>query len=177
MTISDKPDIIDTLRAEGFEAKKKGKYYWTLCPLHPENNASFKINPEKQSFRCFGCNEHGDVITFIQKYKDLSFKHALAYLKINDNGQKYFKPRQKETRKRELLREYRQWLSDYRDFLCDILWKLDQSKKKAKTMKAVEALAFHYHSAHIWEHQLEILFSKDEEAKFELYEELRYGRK
>lgn len=174
MSIIQKPDIIDTLKVEGVEFKRRGINYWALCPFHIEKTPSFKADPERQSFHCFGCGISGDVITFIQKYKSLSFRDALAYLGINGNKRK-IKPDPKVNRKRELVQEYRLWLDKYTDFLCDVLRRLDQAKLKARTMKQVEAMAFHYHSELIWEHHLEILLGKDEKAKFELYKEVRYG--
>jgi DNA primase len=38
------------------------------------------ISPERQVFRCFGCGESGDAISFIQKMEGLSFPEALKIL-------------------------------------------------------------------------------------------------
>ncbi len=174
MTTLEKPNIIDTLLSEGIELKQRGKDFWASCPLHQERTPSFEIDPERQTFHCFGCNEHGDVITFIQKYKGLSFKDSLCYLGI-DSSRK-IKPDTRVIRKRELIQQYQQWIDDYTNFLCNVLRRLDIAKMKAKTMKQVEAMAFHYHSEHIWEYHLDILLSKDEIAKFEIYKEVMYGK-
>jgi DNA primase len=173
--MTNKPDIVEIIITEGVELKKRGRYYWSLCPLHSERTASFKVDPDRQSFYCFGCQEHGDVITFIQRYKGLCFKDALAYLGINGKQKRNSNPR--EVKKRELIQEYRQWLDSYTNFLCDVLRRLDQAKLKAKTLKEIETMAFHYHSEPIWEHHLETLLGNDERAKFELYKELRYGKR
>jgi len=170
-----KPDITDTLKTEGIELMQRGKSLWALCPLHSENTRSFKVDSAKQTFYCFGCNEHGDVITFIQKYKDLSFKDALSYLGIKGNG-KHIKPDSEKTRERELIQGYRQWLNYYTDFICDVLRMLDMKKLKVKTIKEVEAIAYHYHKEPIWEEHFEILLGKDEHEKFELYKEMIYGK-
>jgi DNA primase len=171
-----KPNIVEVIRNEGLELTRRGKYLKALCPFHSEKIPSFMVDPRRQTFYCFGCGSGGDVITFIEKYKSLSFKGALSYLGINGNTRK-LKPDSLELRKRELVRGYRQWLSQYTDFLCNVLRRLDKAKLKAKTMKEVEAMAFHYHSEPIWEHHLETLLGNDERAKFELYKELRYGRR
>lgn len=52
---------------------------WTgLCPFHKEKTPSFRI--DERGFYCFGCGEHGDVISFVQKIENLSFREAVKYL-------------------------------------------------------------------------------------------------
>jgi hypothetical protein len=51
------------------------------CPFHEEKNSSFFIFTNTNTFHCFGCQAHGDVITFIEKTKNLDFKGALEFLK------------------------------------------------------------------------------------------------
>lgn len=54
---------------------------WTgLCPFHNEKTPSFHVYAEQNHFHCYGCNTHGDVITFVQRYHHLGFKEALEYL-------------------------------------------------------------------------------------------------
>jgi DNA primase len=60
--------------------KKAGKNYNGLCPLHQEKAPSFVVNPERNSFHCYSCNEGGDVISFVRKIHNLSFVEALDYL-------------------------------------------------------------------------------------------------
>src|SRR6056297_487043 len=57
--------------------KKAGKNYTALCPFHAEDTPSFYIFPETQTYHCFGCNAHGDVINFIKEYENMSFIEAL----------------------------------------------------------------------------------------------------
>lgn len=65
----------------GRKFNKQGKI---LCPLHPDKTASLSVkfdsNANKQKFKCFGCNEGGDAIDFIMKYKDLDYVGARKYL-------------------------------------------------------------------------------------------------
>ncbi|MGN5575925.1 CHC2 zinc finger domain-containing protein [Enterobacter sp. Lyrl_3] len=42
----------------------KGKNYVGLCPFHSEKTPSFTVDPEAQTFRCFGCGVHGDAADF-----------------------------------------------------------------------------------------------------------------
>lgn len=167
-----KPDIVSVLENEGFELKQKGKYLWSLCPLHTEKHPSFKVDSEKQSFYCFGCSFGGDVVSFIQKYKNLSFKEALRYLGING---KPYKPDTKELKKRELLQRFRAWCNDYLSDLCSLIRCLWKAKQKAKTEEDVKRLAEFYHRESIWLYQMEILQGDGDQAKFKLYKEAVFG--
>lgn len=50
-----------------------------LCLFHKEKTPSFTIYPNN-TYHCFGCQAHGDVIEFIQKTKKLSFPEAVRFL-------------------------------------------------------------------------------------------------
>lgn len=78
------PQIIDVMEGEGVVLVDKGSYYQGKCPLHNDNNPSFIVYKETETFYCFGCKEWGDVISFIMKLKFLTFTEALQYLDIND---------------------------------------------------------------------------------------------
>src|SRR3954465_10158852 len=55
--------------------------YWFLCPLHQEKTASFKVDPARQTYCCFGCGERGDVINFIMAAERVDLRHALVRLR------------------------------------------------------------------------------------------------
>lgn len=58
----------------------RGNKYWACCPLHHEKTPSFCISPEFQRYKCFGCGESGDVITFICKIESVDFMGAVEIL-------------------------------------------------------------------------------------------------
>lgn len=61
--------------------KKAGRLYKAPCPFHAEKTPSFVVNPDKQTWRCFGaCAEGGDVFNFAQKLHGWTFKEALKEL-------------------------------------------------------------------------------------------------
>ncbi len=59
---------------------RKGREFLGLCPFHNEKTPSFTVNEDKGFFHCFGCGEHGDVISFVQKTDNLTFPEAVARL-------------------------------------------------------------------------------------------------
>jgi len=77
--IKQKIDIVE-LVGEQVTLKKAGRHYKGLCPFHSEKTPSFIVSPERQSYKCFGCGESGDVFSFIQKYEGYSFLEALEIL-------------------------------------------------------------------------------------------------
>lgn len=59
---------------------KKGQNFWGCCPFHNEKTPSFSVNNEKGFYHCFGCGEHGDIISFVMKTENLEFVAAITEL-------------------------------------------------------------------------------------------------
>ncbi|GLV58121.1 hypothetical protein KDH_49550 [Dictyobacter sp. S3.2.2.5] len=78
-TIKAKADIVDEVSTV-VTLQKSGKSYKGLCPFHNERTPSFYVFQESQTWHCFGCNEGGDIFSFVQKQQGLDFHEALIYL-------------------------------------------------------------------------------------------------
>ena len=59
---------------------KKGQNYWGCCPFHNEKTPSFSVNEDKGFYHCFGCGEHGDIISFTMKSENVGFVDAIKEL-------------------------------------------------------------------------------------------------
>jgi len=77
--VKSKIDIVEVI-GERVQLKKAGRHFKGLCPFHSEKSPSFIVSAERQSFKCFGCQEGGDVLTFLQKYDGMSFLESLETL-------------------------------------------------------------------------------------------------
>lgn len=80
--LRQRADIYEIV-SQYLELKRAGANYITHCPFHNENSASFIVNPQKNIFKCFGCGEAGDSISFIMKIENINYPEAvekLAYL-------------------------------------------------------------------------------------------------
>ncbi|MDD7761196.1 MAG: DNA primase [Firmicutes bacterium] len=77
--IKEANDIVDVI-GEYVSLKKRGQNFVGLCPFHNEKTPSFNVNPNMGIYKCFGCNESGDVIEFIKKYESLEFNEAVRLL-------------------------------------------------------------------------------------------------
>ncbi len=60
--------------------KKRGANYLGLCPFHNEKTPSFTVSPAKGIFKCFGCGESGNAVSFVMRHEQLSYPEALKYL-------------------------------------------------------------------------------------------------
>lgn len=77
--IKDKLDILDVV-SEKVILKKSGTNYWGLCPFHKEKTPSFSVNPNLGIYKCFGCGEGGDAISFIMKTEGKDFMTVISEL-------------------------------------------------------------------------------------------------
>ena len=74
--IKDRLDILDVV-SKHVILKKQGGNYWGCCPFHKEKTPSFSVNPAKQIYKCFGCGEGGDVLSFLMKYNNQTFAEVV----------------------------------------------------------------------------------------------------
>ena len=102
--IKSQNDIVDVI-SERVRLKKSGRNFTGLCPFHNEKTPSFSVSQEKQIYKCFGCGEAGNVISFVMKEKNLPFVEAVKYLANranipleSNNGEK-----SKTAKKKDLL--------------------------------------------------------------------------
>ncbi|MHB1062966.1 MAG: DNA primase [Georgenia sp.] len=84
-----------------------------LCPFHDERTASFHVRPQLGLWHCFGCDEGGDVISFVQKIDHLPFTEAVErladkvgiQLRYEDGGTT--RPREEPGRRQRLVEAHR----------------------------------------------------------------------
>jgi DNA primase len=77
--VKAKVDLVKVIQ-EHVRLTKRNKDLWGLCPFHQEDSPSFKVDPQRQSWYCFGCERHGDVFTFVELIEKTDKRGALQLL-------------------------------------------------------------------------------------------------
>jgi DNA primase len=73
--------IEDVVRERVPGLKKSGNGWTACCPFHEERTPSFRVDPRRGTWHCFGaCGTGGDQIGFLQRIDNLPFLEALEVL-------------------------------------------------------------------------------------------------
>ena len=101
-------DIVELIGSY-FPLKRAGSSFVALCPFHREKSPSFHVNPQRQSYHCFGCGAGGTAFRFVMEYEHLDFPSAVRRLAdraripvIEEAGDSAAAPRDQQERQRLL---------------------------------------------------------------------------
>ena len=136
--VKNRVNIVDVARYFGLNLNRA---YKCLCPFHKEKSPSFSVSPDKQIFKCFGCDESGDCITLVSKllninaYESAKQINNIFSLGINFNGStsKYELNRYKQ--KQETKKRFEEWENKTFQLLCDYLHSLNWVEKHQEEEK------------------------------------------
>jgi DNA primase len=84
-TIKEIENTLDAVAVVGdyIHLEKRGGRYWGRCPFHSggqEKTPSFKVDPDRKIYYCFGCGQSGGIIKFVMEMDKLSFPDAVETL-------------------------------------------------------------------------------------------------
>lgn len=80
--------------------KKAGALWVACCPFHDEKTPSFKVDPRRGTWHCFGaCGTGGDQLSFLERLDNLSFFEAAEILAARTGVE--WPRRQRDARPRE----------------------------------------------------------------------------
>lgn len=121
---------VEEVVGEFVALKRKGPRYLGLCPFHNEKTPSFNVSPNLGIFKCFGCGESGDSITFLQKHEHLSYVEAIRWLAkryhIELPEEERTPEQEVEQSEREALSVIQQWALNWS---VDQLWNTDEGRR------------------------------------------------
>jgi DNA primase len=121
--IKDSADLVEII-GETVSLKNAGANYKGNCPFHNENTPSFVVSPAKGFYKCFGCGESGDVITFLMKNQNMTYLEAIQDLSkrtgIEIPKKEYTQEEKEELRLKESIYNLNQFTADW---FHDQIWK------------------------------------------------------
>ena len=65
-----------------------------LCPFHDDHSPSMHVYPERQTYRCWVCDEGGDCFSWVMRIENVEFREALEQLAERANLEM---PRRRQT--------------------------------------------------------------------------------
>ena len=77
--VRSRTDIVG-LVGESLTLVQAGADFKALCPFHDDHNPSMMVYPDRQTFRCWVCQEGGDVFSWVQKRENVGFRESLEIL-------------------------------------------------------------------------------------------------
>lgn len=96
-----KVDIVQVVKDLGLTLHEHRKL---LCPFHEEKTPSLYLYPQTNTYYCFGCGRHGDVIHFYAGLGQIEYKkamHELAFLYVSGYVRKGAAPPPRTVRRPE----------------------------------------------------------------------------
>lgn len=63
-----------------------------ICPFHSDTRPSLVFSRRTNTFRCYACGEHGDVIDLMMRCRGMGFIEACAALGCRDTGMRQMDP-------------------------------------------------------------------------------------
>jgi DNA primase len=117
-TIKERADILSIV-GELVSLKRAGAAYKGLCPFHGEKTASFTVNPQQNTYHCFGCHAHGDSLRFLMDTQKLNFIEAVKILaqKVGVEIPESHPLSQKQRKQRQQKKELTERLFDIQESL------------------------------------------------------------
>jgi len=79
-TIKEKLDLLDFLSTKGITWQNQNSIPKALCIFHEEKTPSFTLSKDHKRYKCYGCNESGDVFDYLMSAEKLTFVEAIRQL-------------------------------------------------------------------------------------------------
>jgi len=80
-TVRSRTNLVELVgETISLQPHRGGADFAGLCPFHQDNNPSFHVYPDRQSWRCWVCNEGGDCFSFVEKTEGIGFFDSLKLL-------------------------------------------------------------------------------------------------
>ena len=132
--VKSRVDLVKVVQ-EHVRLTKRNRDLWGLCPFHQEDSPSFKVNPQMQSWYCFGCGRSGDVFTFVELIEKTDKRGALQLLAERAGVElKKLSPEQRERAdSRRRILDMLKLAAQYYEY---VLWKVPAGEPGRKLLES-----------------------------------------
>lgn len=121
---------IEEVVADFVTLKKRGANLLGLCPFHNEKTPSFTVSPSKGIYKCFGCGEGGNSVSFLMDKEHYTYPEALKYLANKYNIEIIEQEMSEEQVERANEKDSLYIISKFANsFFTKNLWESDEGKK------------------------------------------------
>ncbi len=172
-------DLASVVRESGVELKAQGGRSVGICPFHTEKTPSFFVFPDNH-FKCFSCQEYGDVIDFIQKLYGFSFPDALKHLGIDNQAREITPKMRKKIKQRKhrgaLLKRFRDWERKKVDEIATLIRCTHKVAASWKSIEDFERGGGILQPLALYKYQLRLLIFDNDQEKLKFYKEAQHGR-
>jgi DNA primase len=122
--VRSRTDIVSLIaESVALQSQRGGREFVGLCPFHDDHNPSMRVYPERQSFRCWSCNEGGDCFSFVMKRDRIGFRETLEMLAKKANiplPESFARQKDEEGHDRNRLYEIVAWAEkQFHEFFLD----------------------------------------------------------
>jgi DNA primase len=122
---------------ETVRLRKAGGTYKGLCPFHQERTPSFTVTPGRGTYKCFGCGEYGDAITYVMKTQGLDFVGAIEVLARRFGVElEYEEASPEQERKRQRDDRLRSLLERAAEFYSRVLWESEAGRQAREYLES-----------------------------------------
>lgn len=126
--VREAADLVELVR-DRVQLVRRGGRWWGPCPFHDETEPSFCLLPDNSRYYCFGCQESGDSITWMNEIEGVTdFVETIEALAERFGVEiRYEETSPQETAKRAASQERNELLERAAAFYAEYLWRADEA--------------------------------------------------
>ena len=80
-TVRTRTDLVALVgESVSLSSRGGGREFVGLCPFHEDHNPSLHVYPDRQTYRCWACQNGGDCFTWVMEHDKVEFREALEIL-------------------------------------------------------------------------------------------------
>ena len=123
-------DLVELVR-DRVSLVRRGGRWWGPCPFHDETEPSFCLLPDNSRYFCFGCQQSGDAITWMQEIEGVAdFVEVIESLAERFGVElAYEETSPQDSARREAAQRRTELLERAAAFYAEYLWRAEEAEQ------------------------------------------------